>query len=314
MRAPVTSHDQRRSVVLHPLDLPGVREALSAIGGVDLICPPDEDGVARALRCASVLVTRRWRQDYLQPALRIVQAMSSSYDQFPLEELRDSGVILCSASGLHEVVAEHAIALLLSVTRQIWRSVADATAWRSEARVVTELAGTTIVILGLGAIGRGIARRLEDWDVRIIGVTRTPASHASSLFDVRPLSGLAEACSEAAALVVAIPLSSGTRRIVSARVLDALGLGYVVNVARGAIVDEAALAERLADGRLLGVGLDVFEREPLTENSPFWSLQNVAVTPHMAGLSPRYADRLAYRLERNLLALEGLASWQSRVC
>ena len=299
--------------MLHPLGLPGLKEALSGIERAELVCPPDDDGVALALCTAPVLVTRRWNPRYLQPALRFVQALSSSYDQFDVAELGNSGVVLANASGLHEVASEHAIALLLNLTREIKHSLTEARERRWNPRTAGEISGMTIVILGLGPIGQGIARRLELWGVRIIGVTRTPDDHAGHLGDVRPLSQLAEACLEASALVVAIPLSTVTRHIVSAEVLDALGCGYVVNVARGSVVDQAALVERLVNGRLRGAGLDVFEHEPLPVDSPLWSLPNVVATPHMAGMAPSYPERLAKLLAHNLRALDGEARWRNRV-
>jgi phosphoglycerate dehydrogenase-like enzyme len=301
-------------VVLHPVDLPGVREALSAVNGIELLCPADDDEVTEALRAAPVLVTRRWRADYLQQGLRWVQTLSAGYEQFPVETLRAAGVALSTASGLHAVVAEHAIGLLLTLTRDIHRSMADATGRRWNPHDAAELAGRTIVLAGLGAIGEAIARRLEPWDVRLIAVTRTPGRRRGNLNDVRPLSGLVQASREASALIVCLALSPETLHLVSDEVLDALGPGWVVNVSRGAVVYEPALVARLADGRLRGAGLDVFGQEPLPAEASLWELPNVVCTPHMAGMSPRYALRLAELLAHNLLAFDGRAPWRNRVC
>jgi D-2-hydroxyacid dehydrogenase (NADP+) len=304
----------KTTVVLHPVDLPGVREALSAINAIELLCPTDDHEVTEALRTAPVLVSRRWRADYLQEGLRWVQTLSAGYEQFPVGTLRDAGVALSTASGLHAVVAEHAIGLLLTLTRDIHRSMADATERRWNPHDAAELAGRTIVLVGLGAIGEAIARRLEPWDVRLIAITRTPGHRLGNLQDVRPLSGLVQASREASALIVCIASSPETRHLVSGEVLDALGPGWVVNVSRGAVVDEPALVVRLVDGRLLGAGLDVFGREPLPTESVLWQLPNVVCTPHMAGMSPRYARRLAELLTHNLLAFDGRAPWRNRVC
>jgi D-2-hydroxyacid dehydrogenase (NADP+) len=305
---------EKATVVLHPTDLPGVAEALRAIDGVELLRPGSDDEVAAALRTAPILVTRRWRDDYLQAGLRWVQTLSAGYDQFPVQALRDAGVVLSTASGLHTSVAEHAIGLLLTLTRDIHHSMADALERRWNPHDAAELAGRTVVIVGLGAIGQAIARRLQGWDVRLIGVTRTARGSLAGVHDVYPLSGLAEASRQASALIVAIALSPATTNLISAEVLDALGAGWVVNVSRGAVIDEAALTERLADGRLLGAGLDVFWQEPLPEDVPLWWLPNVVCTPHMAGMSPHYPQRFADLLAHNLLALAGQAHWRNRVC
>jgi D-2-hydroxyacid dehydrogenase (NADP+) len=298
--------------VVHPLTLPGVPEALAAIEGVELVCPTDEDGVTDALRLAPILVTRRWRDDYLQPGLRWVQGLGAGYDQFPIDSLREAGVAFSNASGLHTGVAEHAIGLLLTLTRDINRAMAAAREHHWDPHDAIELEGSTIALVGLGAIGEAIARRLGPWGVRLIGVTRSPGTYQGSVGDVRPLAGLVEASEEASVLMVAIAASSLTRKLVSAEVLDALGAGWVVNVSRGSVVDEAALVARLADGRLLGAGLDVFEAEPLPTSSPLWQLPNVVCTPHMAGMSQHYAERFADLVAHNLLAHEGRVPWRNR--
>jgi D-2-hydroxyacid dehydrogenase (NADP+) len=299
--------------MLHPVDLPGVSAALSAIGGIDLVCPVDEAGVMRAIGSCPVLITRRWQSAYLHPGLRLVQAMSAGYEQFPVAALDEAGVVLCTASGLHTSVAEHAMGLLLALTRDINESMSATRAGRWEPHDAAEVSGMTIVILGLGAIGEAIARLLTAFHARLIGVTRTPHARRSHVADVRPLSRLGEACEEASALIVTIALTPDTSGLVSGPELDRLG-GWVVNVSRGGVIDEAAMVPRLADGRLLGAGLDVFALEPLPAESPLLRLPNVVCTPHMAGMSPQYARRLAGLVTHNLRAFQGDAPWRNRVC
>jgi D-2-hydroxyacid dehydrogenase (NADP+) len=113
--------------------------------------------------------------------------------------------------------------------------------------------------------------------------------------------------------MVALPLAAETRHLVTDAVLDALGAGWVTNVSRGPVIDEAALIERLRDGRLLGAGLDVTETEPLPADSPLWNMSNVVITPHMAGLTPRYGERLAKLLTENLRAYRGQGPWRNRI-
>lgn len=304
------------TVVLHPLGQPGVREALEAVRGIRLVCAATEDDTRDALRSGAVLVTVNgcWRDEFFQPGLRWVQSQSAGYEGFPVDEFRRRGIILASARGLHVVCAEHAIALLLCLTRDLHLALRDMAGRRWNLHVAEELGGRTVVIAGLGAIGEAIARRLSTWEVRLIGVTRSPKRYAGVLGDVRPLAELASACAEASVLIVSVPAAPETRHLVSAPVLDSLGAGWVVNVARGSVVDEAALVERLRDGRLLGAGLDVVELEPLPGDSPLWVLPNVVITPHMAGHSPRYGERLAELFTHNLRAYQGLVPWRNRIC
>jgi phosphoglycerate dehydrogenase-like enzyme len=246
--------------------------------------------------------------------MRWLQSHSAGYNQYPIDKLRDRGIILTSASGVHIVCAEHAIGLLLALTRDIHLGIRAMPARTWDTHVAPEVGGRTVAIAGLGAIGEAIAVRLAGWDVRLIGVTRPPKDYRGVLEDVRPLSALADACREASILMVAFPLAAETRHLVSADVLDALGGGWVTNVSRGAVIDEAALIERLRDGRLLGAGLDVTETEPLPANSPLWDMPNVVITPHMAGLTPRAGERLAKLLTENLRAYRGMGPWRNRIC
>ena len=304
----------RTTVVLHPMHQSGVREALEGLPEIDLVCPQDDAELKDALASDAVLVTYIWRDEYLRPGLRWLQSHSAGYNQYPIDRLRENGTVLTSASGVHIVCAEHAMGLLLALTRDIHIGIRDMPARRWDTHVAPEVGGRTVVIAGLGAIGEAIARRLAGWDVRLIGVTRSPASYAGVVKDVRPLDQLAGACAEASILMVALPLAAETRHLVSAAVLDALGQGWITNVSRGPVIDESALIERLRDGRLLGAGLDVTEVEPLRADSPLWDMPNVVITPHMAGLTPRCGERLAELLQHNLRAYRGLGPWKNRIC
>ncbi len=300
-------------VVVHPTCLPGVAEALEAIADVRVICPETEAEVPLALADAEVLVSPVWTDQYLGGRLRWIQSHSAGCDQFPMEVLRQQDIVLTSAGGVHIVCAEHAIGLLLTLIRDIHVSINDMAHRSWSTHVAPELGGRTVAIVGLGAIGEATAKRLLNWEVRLIGITRSPESYVGVLEDVRPLSALGDACSEASVLLVALPAAPETRHIVSTAVLDALGDGWVVNVSRGSVIDERALVDRLVDGRLRAAGLDVTEEEPLSPSSPLWDLTNVVVTPHMAGLTPRYGERLAELFVRNLRAYKGQGPWVNRM-
>jgi phosphoglycerate dehydrogenase-like enzyme len=303
----------RLSVVLHPQHAPGVLEALQKLSSIRVIAPTIEDEILGALAGSAVFITEVWRDEYLHPGLRWIQSHSAGCNQFPAKRLRQAGVVLTSASGAHVVSAEHAIGLLLALTRDLHLAARDMTmrAWNSH--VAAEIGGRTIVVAGLGEIGRAIVQRLAGWEVRLIGVTRSPAAHMGVMNDIRPLRELTAACEEASILMIALPAANETKHLVSGPVLDSIGRGWVVNVSRGSLLDEAALVARLLDGRLLGAGLDVTESEPLPGDSLLWRLPNVIVTPHMAGLSPRYGERLAALMGHNVQAYHGFEPWRNRV-
>ncbi len=304
---------ERIKVVVHPGSLVGVPEALGSIPGVDVVRAQSDEEIAEALRTDPVLVSHIWKPEYLQPGLRWVQSHSAGVAQFPLDIFRERQIVLTSASGVHVVCAEHAIGLLLALSRDIHTAIKDMPDRRWGSRVSPEIAGRTVAVLGLGPIGRYIVERLAGWDVRLIGVTRSPEAHVDVMPDVRPLDQLEAACAEASVLMIALPDATETRQMVSGAVLDALGYGYLINVSRGSVVDQPAMIERLRDGRLAGAGLDVMVPEPLPPESPLWQLPNVIITPHVAGLTPRYGERLAAILAQNLRAYQGNGEWRNRV-
>jgi phosphoglycerate dehydrogenase-like enzyme len=114
-------------------------------------------------------------------------------------------------------------------------------------------------------------------------------------------------------VVIALPGGEATAGLVDREALAALGDGWLVNVGRGSVVDEEALVEALTAGRLRGAGLDVFAVEPLPEESPLWDLPGVVMSPHCAGTSPRYGERLAGIVDANLRALRGEGPWVNRI-
>lgn len=297
---------------------PGVRAALESLGRLRLLCPDSPADVADALAASAgeVLVTPRagWSDRFLVPGLRWVQSQSAGMEGFPLAEFRRRGIAFSTGRGLHDVCAEHALALLLALTRDMHVAVRDMTGRRWRPHIAQELAGRTVTVAGLGTIGAGIVCRLRGWDVRIIGLTRSPDRHEGLVADIRPLAELRAACHESSALILAVPGGADTRHLVAGPELDALGAGWLVNVSRGSVVDESALVARLTSGALLGAGLDVVEAEPLPGDSPLWELPSVIITPHMAGRTPRYPERFAALMARNLGAYRGEGEWLNKVC
>ena len=166
---------------------------------------------------------------------------------------------------------------------------------------MTELAGATVAVLGLGAIGSTVARICRaGFGMRVVGLVRTPGPrpHVDRAFERRELAG---ALAEADAVVLALPLTPATEHIVDAAGLAAMKPeAYLVNVGRGRLVDEAALIEALRAGRLAGAGLDVAATEPPPPESPLWTLPNVLLTPHQAPFTNRVTDHQAAFWGENL--------------
>jgi len=323
----MTTKRMRPKVVLHPVRMTGEAEALHRLDGLELIDASSDDEVEAALdHGAPIMVTCVWRDRFLKPGLKWIQGIGAGYEQFPLAELDRHGIVLTTATGVHVCVAESAFGLLLALTRRIAHAVRDAHNRQWEAkefangpdeRVVgegVEVAGSTLAIIGLGTIGEQVARRASGWDVDVIGYKREPERYDGIVRRVFGPGQLLEVCRMADILVLTLPGSDETHHLIGAPELEALGAGWLINVGRGSVVDELALIGALTNGELLGAGLDVFEREPLPEGSPLWDMSNVVITPHIAGTTPHYGERLATIFQHNLRAFLGEdVRWMNQV-
>jgi phosphoglycerate dehydrogenase-like enzyme len=178
---------------------------------------------------------------------------------------------------------------------------------------VTEIAGRTLGVLGLGTIGEAVAVRAKAFGMRVVGTKREPGDYSGVADAVLGPEGTIDVCREADVVVVALPSRADTAQRIGQAELEALGPGWLINVGRGSVLDEAALVGALRSGSLAGAGLDVFDEEPLPAGSALWELPNVVVSPHCAGISPRYGERLAVIFAHNLRAFRGEVGWVNRV-
>ncbi len=219
------------------------------------------------------------------PALELVCALGAGYENIAVAHARARGVTVANGAGTNDsCVADHAMALLLATVRAIptLDQATRAGKWRTVLPLRPNVSGKRLGILGLGTIGRRIAQRGLGFDLEVGYHNRSPRDDVPyRYFD--SLGALAE---WADYLVIATPGGGGTRHLVSAKVLAQLGPGgFVVNIARGSVLDTAALAAALRAGTLGGAGLDVYETEPEPPTELF-DCPNVVLTPHVAGWSP----------------------------
>ena len=251
---------------------------------------------ARIAEVHVLLVSGLWRNELVPaaPRLAFIQSISAGTDQYSRDALQAAGIRLASAQGANErAVAEHAIALILAIARQIpqARDNQAAKKWRGMIGDISkredELGGKTLVIVGLGRIGSRLATLAKAFDMHVIGLRR-----GDNLLDALPRADF---------VALTCPLTPQTENLIDAKALAAMKpSAYLINVARGKVVEEPALVEALEQNRIAGAALDCVRDEPLPPASPLWSMPNVLITPHTAGETRRYEDNVIDLLLENL--------------
>ncbi|RXZ84305.1 D-2-hydroxyacid dehydrogenase [Paenibacillaceae bacterium] len=240
----------------------------------------------------------------LQPGtqLRWVQGWAAGVDMMPLDKFEQRGVLLSSASGVHPApMSETAFALMLALTRKVHVAVRhqQSQLWNRDFRL-GEMHGKTLLVVGAGEIGREIAKLAKAFDMQVLGVRRS-GNDALFIDRMYSLDGLNAALALSDYVVNVLPLTEATDRLFDeARIASMKNSAFYINIGRGATTDTAALAAALAEGRLAGAGLDVFETEPLPADHPLWRLDNVIVSPHVAGMSDHYNERAVELFLHNL--------------
>jgi phosphoglycerate dehydrogenase-like enzyme len=292
-----------------------LHERFSALNtGIHSFAVRDPETLANRIGEADVLViSGLWHNGLLDRAsrLRFIQAIGAGTDQFPRDELVKRGIRLASARGVNaRAVAEHAMALILALsrrlpeardnqTRRVWRQMIGDLSQRED-----ELAGKTLLIVGLGDIGGRLARLAKAFEMRVIGLRRNPAAGRGAADSVHGMSQLNALLPEADFVALTCPLTAETENLIDAGVFAHMKpSAHLVNVARGRVVDEASLIEALAARRIAGAALDVTVEEPLATNSPLWGMEQVLITPHTAGETRRYEDNVIEILRDNLQRL-----------
>lgn len=271
--------------------------------GVTFTSVEEDDALAGELADATVFLGWDFPPHLFDhaPRLRWLHSASAGIEANLFPALVDSNVILTNSAGLHSVsIPEHVLGLMLLLARnfhEAQRLQHDHTWDRTRvimfAGGVRELAGSHLAVLGAGAIGRAVARLGNALDMRVQVMRRRPSHPVPGTERVVGPEGLLELCGWADFVVVATPLTEHTRHLINRTALRAMKSGtYLINIARGEVVDDEALIDALRNQAIAGAGLDVFRDEPLPPASPYWSLPNAIVTPHVSGYTPAYFAKM----------------------
>ncbi|HEX9437527.1 MAG TPA: D-2-hydroxyacid dehydrogenase [Candidatus Limnocylindria bacterium] len=245
------------------------------------------------------------------PRLRWLHTMSAGVERFLIPEIVERrDFTLTNNSGSYDVpIAEHVLATMLAAAKHLpdYQRAQERAHWEKDHQHI-ELRDATLVILGLGSIGGEVARLASAFGMRVIAVRRRlDLPGVPGVHEVVPPERLGDVAGQADFLAVTAPLTPATRGLVSREVIARLKpTAWIVNIARGAIVDEPALLEALKAKRIGGAAIDAWWTEPLPSDSEWWSLPNVIATPHVSHSSPRVRERTLG------LFLENLRRWKAR--
>ncbi|MEM2920934.1 MAG: NAD(P)-dependent oxidoreductase [Candidatus Bathyarchaeia archaeon] len=277
---------------------PSLEEALPLVDDVDVI--------------VGVRVPRKMIE--LARRLKMIQTVGVGADGVDIDAATEKGIVVCSSVGLNAIpVAEHAMSLILALAKNIARYDRGL---RSEGwfrMSSTLLKKKTLGIIGLGSIGVEVAKRAKAFDMRIIAIKRRPSEELRLKLGLEFLGSgtdLPHIMAESDFVLVSIVLTPETRRMIGEKELRMMKKSaYLVNISRGGVIDESALVKALKEGTIAGAGLDVFEVEPIQPDNPLLKLENVILTPHVAGAveDEEMVEERAEFIARNIVkAMNGL--------
>jgi phosphoglycerate dehydrogenase-like enzyme len=243
--------------------------------------------------------------------LRWMHASGAGVERYELAQIAARGVTLTNSSGVSAPnIAEHVLGMMIALTRRFPRLLRAQTRreWRDEAthREVGELRGQTVLIAGIGEIGCAVAQRAAAFEMRVNGLRRRADAPPPAGFEqVFGIGDLAAALADADHVVVTLPNTPRSRGLFDAAAFAAKKPGAAIyNVGRGPVIDTAALIAALESGHLGAAGLDVTDPEPLPADSPLWEMENVLITAHTSGATPRYWERQGELIAENIRRIQ----------
>jgi phosphoglycerate dehydrogenase-like enzyme len=281
--------------------IPFSPQQVQALHGATVVLAPDREAWRAGLPAAEIAVGRLSEEDL--PAaerLRWLQVPFTGVESVPLRALAARDVVVTNIHEQADTMADHALMLILALTRGLADCIVNQQAQRWRQPRVSELAGRTLLAAGFGAVGRGIAARARACGMRVIACKRRPEPDPGADEVVGP-QALPSALPRADVLANSLPLTPATRAMFDAPAFAALPAGALyVNVGRGATADEDALADALEAGHLGGAGLDVFAVEPLPAEHRLWRAPRTIITPHLGGHQRDRTGRVHALLLSNL--------------
>lgn len=285
-----------RIVLCYPIEPKHLEQIRAAAPGHEIVDAGQERIAAELpsadIFCGHAKVPVPWPAVVKQGRLKWIQSSAAGLDHCLTQEVIDSDIIVTSASGLFaDQVAEQTLALLLGFLRGLPTFFRQQQTKEFIRRPTLDLHGKTVGIVGLGGNGRRIAEVLVPFRVRILATDYFPIDKPPHVESLWPADQMNRLLAESDIVILCVPLNSQTEHMIGQRELSTMKRRAVlINVARGPVIDEAALITALESDHLAGAGVDVTEIEPLPDSSKLWTLPNVIITPHVGAQSARRAD------------------------
>ena len=236
------------------------------------------------------------------PNLRFIQLTSAGLDRVPVEKINEKGIVLKNARGVYSIpMAEFAVSGVLALYKNIGTFIENQKnhSWVKD-RNIREMSGDTVLVVGCGSVGTECAKRFKAFGMNVIGADIVNP-HNDVYDQYCSMEEIDSVLSNADVIVLTLPLTEETKNFLGDERFSCVKDGAIlVNIARGAVVNEVSLIENLKNGKLSGAVLDVFCTEPLNENSELWDMKNVIITPHNSFVSPKNQERLFNVVYNNL--------------
>ena len=270
---------------------------------IEVVEASDREEALRAIKDAEVVFGRIDKEMFLAAKnLKWIQVKSAGVERYLFLELVNSPVLLTNASGIHRIpISEMIMAMMLALAKKLHKFIQFKNEAKWKKIRLEELSGKTLGLLGLGSIGMETAWKAKCFGMRVLALKRQPIRRPTYVDEILGPEDLDYLLRESDFLVVTVPLTAETRHMIGEDELRLMKpTAYIINISRGAVIDSKALIKALKEGWIAGAALDVFEEEPLPEDSEFWKLENVIITPHVSGSSPVYDERAVEIFCRNL--------------
>ena len=298
-------------VLCYPVEEQHRRQIAAAAPGATII-DAGQEGIGKALIDADIFIGHAkvpvdWERVMQQRRLKWIQSSAAGLDHCLVPAVIESDIPVCSASGLFaNQVAEQTLALLLGLLRGLPTFFRQAQRREFIRRPTSDLHGQTVGIVGLGGNGRRLAQVLAPFRTQVLATDFYPVRKPPEVSQLWPAERLLDLAAAVNILILCLPLNASTEKLIDQRVFSAMQPGsWLINVARGQVVDEPALIAALQNKQLAGAGLDVTYVEPLPIDSPLWTEPNVIITPHVGAQAVSRVD------DSTRLACENLRRFQS---